>query len=142
MLKFNKSTMIGLYAMMELAREPSLPLASAEIGERFEVSRHHLAKVLQQLVRSGLLETTRGASGGQRLARDPKAITLHDIVDVFEGPRRFDRHCLSLDLEPEAGRPKQHCELHGVLAELDDQIAFTLQSISLKTLVSARRRVT
>lgn len=142
MLKFNKSTMIGLYAMMELAREPTHTLASAEIGQRFHVSRHHLAKVLQQLVRSGLIRTTRGASGGQRLDRDPKDITLKEIVDVFEGPRRKDRHCLLMSPDAQCIGQRPTCDLHGILSELDDQISFTLQSISLKTLVTNKRKAT
>jgi Rrf2 family protein len=140
MLKFNKSTMIALYAMTELARTEEDALPSAEIAERFRVSRHHLAKVLQQLVRAGLVETTRGAAGGHRLARPPKDITLHDVVEVFEGPGR-GQHCLAV----EPGEPcelQRLCDLHEILTELDDQIRFTLQSISLKTLVSRSKKVT
>ena len=85
MLRFHKSTMIGLYAMMELAKDPQGLLATNEIADRFHVSVHHLSKVLQQLVRSGLVETTRGAAGGHSLARDPKDITLFDVVEVFAG---------------------------------------------------------
>ena len=139
MLKFNKSTMIGLYAMMELAREPAeATLAAPEIAARFHASRHHLVKVLQQLVRAGLVETVRGAAGGHRLARDPKDITLFDIVQVFEGRREGDHLCLRMDPGAEPGSPA-HCSLHPVFAELDEQITFTLQSISLKTLVSPVR---
>ncbi len=139
MLKFNKSTMIALYAMMELAREGGDAITAAEISERFHASRHHLAKVLQQLVRSGLVETTRGAAGGHRLARDPKHITLMEVVEIFEGPRRERGNCLLL--EPgQVCEQSPTCDLHDVLSELDEQVHFTLASISLKTLVSGKLR--
>jgi len=134
MLKFHKSTMIGLYAMMELAKDPDGLLATNEIADRFHVSVHHLSKVLQQLVRAGLVETTRGAAGGHSLARHPKDINLLEIVEVFEGPREKGHLCLLLD--PTANHKRgPHCALHPVMVELDDQISFTLQSISLKTLL-------
>lgn len=135
MLKFNKSTMIGLYAMVELAREPEETLSATEIAARFHASRHHLVKVLQQLVRAGVVESVRGAAGGHRLTRDPREITLADIVEVFEGPRQHGRLCLLMDPEAEPGDPT-HCLLHPVFSELDEQVSATLQSISLKTLLT------
>jgi Rrf2 family protein len=134
MLKFHKSTMIALYAMIELARDPEAQLAATEIADRFHVSVHHLAKVLQQLVRVGLVKTTRGASGGHTIARDPGDVTLLEIVEVFEGPARDGSHCLLID--PLADhRRGPFCALHPVMVELDEQVTVTLQSISLKTLV-------
>ncbi len=134
MLKFHKSTMIGLYAMMELAKDADDLLATNEIADRFHVSVHHLSKVLQQLVRAGLVETTRGAAGGHSLARDPKDITLLDVVVVFEGPREEGHLCLLLDPKADHARGP-HCALHPVMIELDEQVTVTLQSISLKTLL-------
>ena len=138
MLKFNKSTIIGLYAMMELAREPGETLTAGDIAERFHASRHHLVKVLQQLARAGLIESERGATGGHRLAQDPKDVTLAQIVEVFEGPRQSDGLCLLMDPEAQADSP-MHCGLHPVFHELAEMISYTLQSISLKTLVSPVR---
>jgi Rrf2 family protein len=139
MLKFNKSTMIGLYAMTELAEAGEEPLTVAEIATRFHASKHHLAKVLQQLVRAKLVVATRGAAGGHRLARDPGEITLLDIVEVFEGPQQEDELCLLLEeqaklTERADGRPR--CRLHPVFEELDQQLLATLGSISLRTILS------
>jgi Rrf2 family protein len=136
MLKFQKSTMIALYAMTELAKDPEERLAANTIAERFSVSVHHLSKVLGQLVRAGLVETARGAGGGYRLARAPKQITLYDVVEVFEGPHREADNCL-LQTPGSSHRAGPFCALHPVIVELDEQITFTLQSISLKTLLRA-----
>jgi len=134
MLKFHKSTMIGFYAMIELARDPGALLPTSEIDARFHVSVHHLAKVLQQLVRAGLVETTRGAAGGHSLARDPKDITLLEIAEVFEGPRASGDLCLLRDPKTDHARGP-FCALHPVMVELDEQVGFTLASISLRTLL-------
>lgn len=134
MLKFQKSTMIALYAMMELARAPTELVATNALAERFHVSVHHLSKVLQQLVRAGLVQTTRGAAGGYALAKEPRNITLFDVVEIFEGPRQEGAFCLltAPGTDPTRG---PHCRLHPVIVELDEQITFTLKSISLRTLL-------
>ena len=139
MLKFNKSTMIALYAMLELARADDGARSASEIAECFQASKHHLVKVLQQLVRAGLVTSVRGAGGGHSLARDPGDITLLEIVEVFEGAHRDGDLCLLLDAAAgsESGLPSSiSCRLHPVFRELDEQITATLQSISLKTLVT------
>ena len=139
MLRFNKSTMIGLYAMTELAEAGEESLTVAEIATRFHASKHHLAKVLQQLVRAKLVAATRGASGGHRLARDAGDITLLDIVEVFEGPHREDELCLLLEGQAQVTEPSDRvvrCRLHPVFEELDQQLLATLGSVSLRTVLS------
>ena len=139
MLKFNKSTMIALYAMLELARTEGEARSASEIAECFHASKHHLVKVLQQLVRAGLVTSVRGAGGGHSLARDPGAITLLEIVEVFEGAHRDGDHCLLHDDSQDAESELLSgvtCRLHPVCRELDEQITATLQSITLRTLVT------
>jgi FeS assembly SUF system regulator len=43
-------------------------------------------KLVSRLSAAGLLESTRGTGGGFRLARDPQAISLADIIEAVEGP--------------------------------------------------------
>jgi Rrf2 family protein len=128
MLKFNKSTRLALAAMLEVARAGGGPVSSTEIAERRGVSRHHLAKVLQQLVRAGFLVTARGVKGGHTLGRDAREVTLRDVVEAFE---------------PSAAAVEEaDPALQSVFEELDEQVAATLDSISLRTLVSRSVRRT
>lgn len=46
----------------------------------------YLLQILRDLVRAGILQSVRGVEGGYRLACDPDAITLEDIVAAVEGP--------------------------------------------------------
>ncbi|TBR28528.1 MAG: hypothetical protein EPO10_12540, partial [Reyranella sp.] len=48
-VKLQTATRLGLYAVLELARDPARTLSAAELGERFGVSPHSLAKVLGTL---------------------------------------------------------------------------------------------
>jgi Rrf2 family nitric oxide-sensitive transcriptional repressor len=70
----------GLRALIFLADRRPEVLSAAAIADHFHVSRHHMAKVLQELAAAGYVESIRGAQGGVRLARDPRDIRIGDVV--------------------------------------------------------------
>ncbi|MCI4666453.1 MAG: Rrf2 family transcriptional regulator [Neomegalonema sp.] len=58
-----------------------------DIAERYQISQSHLTKVVWRLAQHGFLETTRGRSGGLRLARAPEDINLGDVLRKIEERR-------------------------------------------------------
>jgi len=57
---------------------------TADIGALFDISEHHLVKVIQNLARHGYVETVRGKDGGVRLARSPSDINVGQVVREME----------------------------------------------------------
>lgn len=51
-----------------------------QIATAYGISHNHLTKIVHAMRGQGLIETTRGRSGGMRLARAPGAITIGEIV--------------------------------------------------------------
>jgi Rrf2 family protein len=131
-VKLQTATRLGLYAVLELARDPERTLSAAELAERFGVSTHHLAKVLRTLGTAGLVEAERGASGGYRFVGNRRRTTLMDIVALFE-PAPGQR----------AKEPGEDTDigamLQRVLVEIDEIAEATLRSISLETMLKPRR---
>ncbi len=81
----------AIRALIELAvSEEKLP--SHEIAHRQNIPEVYLKQILATLKQSGLLDGERGAHGGYRLARDPKEITLRQVVELIEGEIK-DSHC-------------------------------------------------
>ena len=75
-------------AVMALARSygSGQPIRVGAIAERHEIPSRFLVQILLQLKSAGLVSSTRGASGGYQLVRDPATISLADVVEVLEGP--------------------------------------------------------
>ncbi len=77
----------GLRILMRLASSPEERFSTADLAAQFQVSQHHLTKVVQDLARGGFVITQRGAGGGVSLARDADQIGLGSVVRHLE--RRF-----------------------------------------------------
>jgi Rrf2 family protein len=79
-----QSSRLAIYALIELAANPGRQLSAVEIGEKYRVSSHHLAKVLMTLGRAGLVQATRGVGGGYSFTGNAKRLTLLEIIGLFE----------------------------------------------------------
>jgi Rrf2 family nitric oxide-sensitive transcriptional repressor len=131
-VKLQKATRFGIYALLELARDPSRQLSASDIAKRYAISTNHLAKVMRELGRAGLVEAERGVGGGYRFVANAKRVTLWDVVSLFES------------LYGEAPEPGQDTEtgqaLGMVLGEMGEIAEATLRSITIDTMLRMRPR--
>lgn len=78
----------ALSAIVHIARiGAGRAVLAREVAALAKVPHNYLSKVLSTLSRAGILQGSRGAGGGYRLARDPSRIFLADIIDLFDGER-------------------------------------------------------
>ena len=90
MLRLSKKTDYALLALQHLAREGTSGVASTRaISGRFDIPLELLAKILQQLARTGLIAAHKGMHGGYHLARSAGAISIADVVQAIDGPMRL-----------------------------------------------------
>ncbi len=126
----------GLRAVVALAKE-SKPLVTKQLAEITQVPRGYLYKVLQQLSRSGIVRSQRGLYGGYRLVASPEKVTLLEVVNAVDPPRRI--HECPLDLEE---HQEMLCPLH---KRIDDALASVEKAFAKTTiaeLLKDRRRPT
>ena len=77
----------AIRAVLYLARlSPSQRAATSHVAQEQRIPPSFLAKIISQLSIAGLVHTSRGAHGGVSLAREPKEITLLDVVEAIDGP--------------------------------------------------------
>lgn len=84
-VNFTEATYLALHAMALIAGESKEMIPIHAMAERLGVSEAHLAKVIQRLARSGLLNTTRGPGGGVELFKAPEKTTFLEIYEAIEG---------------------------------------------------------
>ncbi len=85
LVKVSEGASIALHGMALIARKKSQRLTVKKIAQTLNVSQTHLAKVFQQLQKSGLVHSVRGPAGGFELKKNPEDITFLDILQVIEG---------------------------------------------------------
>lgn len=85
MLKLSKKADYGLIAVRHLAMKHS-SCSSKEIARTYGIPMELLAKILQKLVKNGLLVSQHGAEGGYALARDPATVTAFEVIRAIDGP--------------------------------------------------------
>ena len=134
-MKLQKNTRLALYSVLEFATEPTRHISAAEIAGKYGVSPHHLAKVLSELARAGLVESVRGVGGGYRFAGNARRLTLMDVIETFEA------------LSPPDGARREPADLTpvgkalgAVLTEVDEIAKATLCSITLATMLQLIER--
>jgi len=129
-MKLQKATLFALLAVLELARDPGRQMSAAEIAEIYGISVNHLAKVLRDLGRAGLVEAVRGVGGGYRFAGNARRTSLFDVIDLFGDIVTDASEMPGTDGDTEIAQA-----LGRVLGEVDEIAVATLKSISLATLL-------
>ena len=113
-MKLTSFTDYSLRVLMYLAAEPTRRATIAEIAGVFDISEHHLVKVVHFLGKQGWIETVRGKGGGILLALPAEAICIGKVVRDTEGAA-MPAECFSED----GGNCiiSGACRLKGVLGE-------------------------
>jgi Rrf2 family protein len=88
MLRLSKKADYALIAMKHLALKSGTGTSSSarEIAEQYDIPIELMAKVLQRLVRTGLLISTQGTRGGYTLSRPAPTISVADVIQAIDGP--------------------------------------------------------
>jgi len=88
-INFSNAMTIGMHSLIILAREKK-PMNAIQLSKRIGSTKFHVAKVLQRLVKDGMLSSMRGPTGGFRLTKEPSEITVFNIYRSIEGEIDYD----------------------------------------------------
>ena len=120
--------------MTAAARRPEAArLSATELAQETGVPLPTTQKLMGQLAASGLLTSSRGASGGFSLTRPAAEISLADIVEAVEGPIALTQcadgvnHDCVLDA---------HCRLKPHMGVVGNAVRGALGAVSLTSLAS------
>lgn len=88
-VNFSDAASIGIHGMIEIAKSDK-PLNAIQLSEMTGYSKHHIGKILQRLVKVGMLKSFRGPTGGFLLRKNPDDILLYDIYVAIEGEVEYE----------------------------------------------------
>lgn len=87
MMRMSMKTDYGLIALKHISDQSNGALVNArEIAQRFDLPPNLLAKILQALSQTGIIEAQKGSGGGYRMSRHPSEVTLTEVFESIEGP--------------------------------------------------------
>ncbi|MCA8869573.1 MAG: Rrf2 family transcriptional regulator [Rhodobacteraceae bacterium] len=129
-----QASRLAIYALIELASDPDKQVSVSEIGEKYRISAHHLAKVMNTLGRAGLVRSIRGVGGGYSFSGNARRTTLLDVINLFEDTssdcRLHDSHVAT---------PVEWA-LFDVTKEINEISNATLASITISTMLKQIER--
>ncbi len=133
MFGYGKMSGCAVAAMSALAEchAEGVQLSSQQIAGSRNLSQPLVAKVLTVLSQAGFVHGSRGPGGGYRLAREPKAITLFEVVELFEGHRDPS----ACPFGPGYCGTGEPCPLHNLLIGISDSAAAQLKKANFGAFV-------
>ena len=136
MIRLTKKLLFAVEAVLDIAYNGGqAPVRSSEITERQGIPRRYLEPVLQELVRSKILKGIRGPSGGYRLARERRRISLGDIVRTLKELETSDD-----PISDPAGSALGHQIVRPLWLELHEETMKRLDALTLEDLCSRAHR--
>lgn len=138
-MKLNQATD---YAFRMVLHMSMLPLGQKVTGgvlaEQELIPERFLLKIMRSLIAAGIMKSFRGVDGGFSLNREPKDISMLDIIRAVEGEAYLQR-CL-YDVGSCSKSCMGHCAVNEAMAVIQNQLVEQMQSVTFDKL-AARERV-
>lgn len=126
---FSKTCEYAIRAMIFIAQKSAdgIKIGIKDISKGIDSPEHFIAKILQDLSRKGLVQSTKGPNGGFFLDESSKKNTLADIVKAIDGDKLFTGCGLGLKNCSE----KKPCPLHDQFKIIRQKMHDMLQSATV-----------
>jgi Rrf2 family protein len=126
-----RETDYAVRTVIYLARNRGHIASASEIAHAMHIPRSFLAKILQRLVRSSILTSSRGPSGGFQLSLDPSEITLLAVMEAVQGPA-----CINVcAVDNKRCKMSSTCTVHPVWVEIRSDVERRMRKQSIASLL-------
>lgn len=126
-----RATEYAIRALLYLAKQPKGDIVlKRDICRTQDITPAFLTKILQPLIKEGIVGSQRGVGGGFYLLKDPEEVTLLDVVKAEEGPLYLN-HCIA---QKGICEKDVFCPVHGAWHEIRKELMATLNRYSFANL--------
>ena len=137
MLRISKMTDYAIMVMVELYASRGEVLNAHVLAERSHLELPTVSKVLKLLVKTGLVDSYRGAAGGYSLERDAQQVSVAEIIAAIEGPIAMTE----CSVEEGLCSQEANCGLRGNWQRISVAIAEALENVSLAEMAQPAKPV-
>lgn len=146
MMRFTKWGEYGLLFCVYLAKqkavvESPISIGAAELGDSHGVPIQYAQQILHRLRKGDVIKSIRGPRGGFQLTKDPKTITMKDILTVAEGST-FEVMCESNPVFDSCSSGGTACSVKHVWRHLKNKIDEALDEMTLSEVAATEDLVT
>ena len=127
-----RETDYAIRCVLYLARDFDQISSVGEIAQRMNIPKSFLAKILQRLVREGIVESIRGMKGGFRLLRRPDDITLLEVFTAMQGVAPVN----TCAIDKRRCRMSAACAVHSIWAEIRSDVERRLSAQKISSLAA------
>lgn len=136
-MKLSTKGRYGVKAMVDLAiNYGGAPVSIKSISNRQSISENYLEQLFSPLRKANLIKSVRGAQGGYILSREPKDITVAEIMHVVEGPIE-----VSDCIEGSGCDNSDFCATRLLWEKLKKSIDEVMESITLQDIVDDNEKI-
>jgi Rrf2 family transcriptional regulator, iron-sulfur cluster assembly transcription factor len=136
MFTLSREADYAVRVMVHMASDVEERFQSKTLAKDENIPESFLFKILQTLIRHGVVRSYRGVGGGYQLAIDPARLSLYRLLEMVEGP-------LELNLCVVSGTGcefTEQCGVHDVWEAAQAQLRKTLEEVSLEELARIAQR--
>ncbi len=127
-----RETDYAVRTVVYLAKDPDQVASATEISKAMHIPRSFLAKIMQRLVRHDLMTSSRGASGGFRLAKKPSEISLLDILTIFQGTTGIN----TCAVDKKRCKLSSTCAVHPIWVDIRKEVEARLKRETISRIIS------
>lgn len=134
MNKINRKLEYALMALKYMSRKIPGELTTAkEVSDSFHTPFDATARVMQQMAaqKGGILRAEYGVNGGYQITKDLAKVSIHDLVEIIEGPTALVK-CLHKESPCEI---QGTCNIVSPVTQLNHRLTEFYKSLSLKELL-------
>ena len=129
-MEITRETDYAIRCVLYLSRKGETIIMVDKISRAMCIPKSFLAKIMQKLIKAGVVASFRGVKGGFRLAKKPELISLLDVIEAIEGPPAMNRCALDASVCTFSNT----CTVHPVWVNLRKMVEDYLRETDFRTL--------
>jgi Rrf2 family protein len=133
----NKHTDYAVRALIALGMKQGSRVSAKSLSEEQGIPYQFLRRILQELIRNGLVNSKEGAGGGVALEKDPEGIRVRDVIEIFQGRVQVSE-CM---FRKQLCSNRANCVLRHEIMRIEQMVNDEFSKVTIGKLIADLKRV-